>query len=116
MKKSGDGISLSATDLVGHLNCAHLTELDLAVANGRLKAPAFRDPFRELLQERGSRHELGYVDHLKSNGLSITKIGGVGVDDEEAAFTREAMARGGRWRAIAIDSVVPTFGLPVLGS
>jgi predicted RecB family nuclease len=94
MKKSGNGISLSATDLVGRLNCAHLTELDLAVANGRLKAPAFRDPFRELLQERGSRHELGYADHLKSNGLSITKIGGVGVDDEEAAFTREAMARG----------------------
>ena len=34
MKIDGNTISISATDLVGHLNCAHLTELDLAVARG----------------------------------------------------------------------------------
>ncbi len=39
MKKDRNKISLSATDLAGHLNCAHLTGLDLEVANGRLKAP-----------------------------------------------------------------------------
>ncbi len=94
MKKYWNRISLSATDLVGHLNCAHLTGLDLEVANGRLKAPAFRDPFRELLQERGSRHEHGYVEHLKTSGLSIVEIGGVRIDDEKTMLTREAMTRG----------------------
>jgi hypothetical protein len=94
MKKDWNRISLSATDLVGHLNCAHLTGLDLEVANGWLKAPAFRDPFRELIQERGSRHEHGYVEHLKTSGLSIVEIGGVGIDDEKTMLTREAMARG----------------------
>lgn len=35
MFKSGGDIALSATDLVGHLNCRQLTKLDLDVANGR---------------------------------------------------------------------------------
>ena len=54
MKKNENGLSLSATDLVGHLNCAHHAKLDLAVANGTQRAPTFYDPFRHLLQERGS--------------------------------------------------------------
>ena len=94
MKIDGNTISISATDLVGHLNCAHLTELDLAVARGRLTNPAFRDPFRELLQERGSRHEQNYIDHLKAKGMAIHVIAGVGVDDGNTALTRGAMARG----------------------
>ena len=69
MKIDGNTISISATDLVGRLNCAHLTELDLAVARGQLTNPAFTDPFRELLQERGSRHEQNYIEHLKARGL-----------------------------------------------
>jgi predicted RecB family nuclease len=94
MIKDGNRLSLSATDLVGHLNCAHLTELDLAVANGQLKPPGFHDPFRQLLQERGSRHEQGYIEHLKVSGLSIVEIGGVGVDDNTIGRTREAMTAG----------------------
>ena len=34
MLKIGKIIQLSASDLVGHLNCRNLTELDLAVAKG----------------------------------------------------------------------------------
>ena len=94
MKIDGNTISISATDLVGRLNCAHLTELDLAVARGQLTTPAFRDPFRELLQERGSRHEQNYIDHLKAKGMAIHVIAGVGVDDGNTALTRGAMARG----------------------
>lgn len=33
MQKTGDSLRLSATDLIGHLNCRHLTALDLAVTN-----------------------------------------------------------------------------------
>jgi predicted RecB family nuclease len=94
MKKDGNRLSLSATDLVGYLNCAHLTELDLAVANGQLKPPRFHDPFRQLLQERGSRHEQGYIEHLKVSGLTVAEIGGVGVDDKAIGRTREAMTAG----------------------
>jgi hypothetical protein len=36
--KTGNAIQLSASDLVGHLNCRNLTELDLAVAKGALAA------------------------------------------------------------------------------
>jgi uncharacterized protein len=94
MKKNENGLSLSATDLVGHLNCAHLTKLDLAVAGGTLRAPTFYDPFRHLLQERGSRHEQAYIDHLRLDGLSVVEIPGIGIDDEQVARTREAMVGG----------------------
>ena len=36
MKKVGDSFELSATDLVGYLNCHHLAGLDRAVAEGAL--------------------------------------------------------------------------------
>jgi|GEM_PF-6645211 len=36
MKMKDDGVILSASDLIGHLNCACLTKLDLDVALGNL--------------------------------------------------------------------------------
>ena len=54
MKKHLDKIVLSASDLVGHLNCAHLTELDLQVAEGALAKPKHCDPLLEILRERGA--------------------------------------------------------------
>jgi len=36
MLNVGGAVHLSASDLVGHLNCRYLTSLDLAVANGML--------------------------------------------------------------------------------
>jgi predicted RecB family nuclease len=94
MQKAGDALLLSASDLIGHLNCRHLTELDLAVALGALEKPDAWDPQRQLLLERGLRHEREYVESLKSDGLPITVIEGVGVDDEAIARTRAAMEGG----------------------
>jgi predicted RecB family nuclease len=94
MQKLGDSIQLSATDLVGHLNCRHLTGLDFAVATGTLEKPKVWDPLLEILWERGARHEQGFVEHLKSQGLSVTVIDGVGIDEETVARTRDAMAAG----------------------
>ena len=94
MQKIDASILLSASDLVGHLNCRHLTGLDIAVATGVLKKPTVWDPLLEILWERGARHEKAFVEHLKSKGLSVTTIDGVGIDDDAVARTRRAMIAG----------------------
>jgi len=67
-RASGWGtVHLSASDLVGHLNCRYLTSLDLAVAKGVLAKPFIWDPVLEVLAERGALHERGYVDYLKAS-------------------------------------------------
>ena len=53
---------------------------DLAVAKGELHKPSVWDPVLEVLTQRGALHEQSYLDHLKGNGFSIVRIGGVGVD------------------------------------
>ena len=90
----GGAVNLSASDLVGHLNCRYLTTLDLAVANGTLAKPLISDPVLEVLAERGALHERSYVDHLKASGLSVTAIDGVGADSSAVARTLEAMKTG----------------------
>jgi predicted RecB family nuclease len=94
MLKVDQGIQLSASDLVGHLNCRNLTELDLAVANGVLAKPKAWNPVLEVLRERGFRHERDYIEHLRAKGLEIETIGGVGLDAKAIADTVEAMKLG----------------------
>ena len=50
-------IQFSANDLVNHLACRRLTELNHEVAGGQRFAPAGWDPTLELLRERGLAHE-----------------------------------------------------------
>lgn len=87
-------LQLSASDLVGHLNCRHLTALELDAANGALKRPNFRDPLLEILWERGALHERQYVDHLANNGHQVVRIEGVGVTQEAVRQTQAAMKAG----------------------
>ncbi|MCP1842159.1 hypothetical protein ACVIHI_004923 [Bradyrhizobium sp. USDA 4524] len=94
MYRTGATLTLSASDLVGHLNCRYLTELDLAVANGRLEKPRVWDPVLEALAERGELHEQGYIEHLNESGLTATTIDGVGIDAKAVAATTAAMVRG----------------------
>jgi predicted RecB family nuclease len=92
---SVDGVvHLSASDLVGHLNCHYLTKLDLAVARGELGKPSRWDPVLELLAERGALHEQSYLEHLELTGLSITHVNGFGVDPIAVEQTLDAMRRG----------------------
>lgn len=91
MKWSGNATHLSATDLVGHLSCRHLTSLDLAVAKGTLAKPASFDPFLEILWERGAIHEQAYVDHLKASGLDAVRIEGIDITVSNAEQTLNAM-------------------------
>jgi hypothetical protein len=82
MFKVEQSLRLSATDLVGHLNCRHLTRLDWQAANDLLVRPVFRDPYLEVLWERGAMHERSYVEHLAATGRQVIRIGGVGVTPE----------------------------------
>lgn len=91
MKKENGTIYLSASDLVGHLNCNHLSMLDLQVATGALEKPAYYDPLLEILRERGFRHEQEYIKNLKSQGYGICFIEGEGIDDKAVDDTLNAM-------------------------
>ncbi|HWE45772.1 MAG TPA: TM0106 family RecB-like putative nuclease [Caulobacteraceae bacterium] len=94
MKLVDKQIRLSATDLVGHLNCRHLTELDRKVAQGELGAPKIWDPSLEALWERGKEHEASYVEHLREAGRDVEAIEGVDATPEAVAATITAMKAG----------------------
>lgn len=94
MEKTGDKFRLSAADLVGYLNCRHLTVLDRAVAEGTLAKPKVWDPLLQILWERGSVHERNYVNYLKTSGLNVVRIEGVDVTDVAVGQTLAAMKAG----------------------
>jgi hypothetical protein len=54
VKKEDSSFELSASDLVGYLNCRHLSALERAVAEGAVKKPYVWDPLLKILWERGS--------------------------------------------------------------
>ena len=94
MDKVNGLIRLSASDLVNHLACPHLTELNHEVAAGLRAAPGDWDPTLELLWERGLAHEQAYIRHLKEAGAQVTYIDGVGLDAATVAATLKAMQAG----------------------
>ena len=87
-------LQLSASDLVNHLACRHLTALNLAVTAGERKAPFRRDRMLELLVERGLAHERSYIEHLEAAGLQVTRIDGAGIQAGPVDDTVAAMRAG----------------------
>lgn len=49
---------LSASDLINHLECAHLTSLDLGVARGGLTLEKTRTDAADLVARKGDEFEL----------------------------------------------------------
>lgn len=94
MLKNKDLIQLSASDLVGHLSCRHLTGLDAEVARGTREKPKVWDPLLEILRERGALHEQSYLEHLQNAGFEVVQIGGEGVQEQQAEETVAAMRDG----------------------
>lgn len=94
MKKIEGTFQLTASDLVGYLNCRHLTVLDRAVAEGAIGRPKVWDPLLKILSERGAAHEHDYVRHLEADGLEVIRIEGVEVTDGALAETLAAMKSG----------------------
>lgn len=94
VKKENGTIYLSASDLVGNLNCNHLSALDLQVVTGALEKPDYYDPLLEILRERGFRHEQNYIEYLKSQLHEISFIEGEGINDKTVDATLNAMREG----------------------
>jgi uncharacterized protein len=70
-----DGVLvLSASDLIGFLECGHLTGLDVATARGELEAPRLVDPELEVLRRRGGQHEATVLQSLRAEGRRIVEI------------------------------------------
>ncbi len=63
MKFTNTKFTLSATDLANHLSCKHLTQLNRALAKGKIAPPAWHDPDRDRLRELGMAHENAFVGH-----------------------------------------------------
>ncbi len=75
MQLTDNSLLLAATDLSTFLSCQHCTALDLAAATGSLvKPPARFDMAIRLLRQRGTEHELAYVEHLRGQGLQVVEI------------------------------------------
>jgi predicted RecB family nuclease len=94
MKRSGDSYRLSASDLVGFLNCHYLTQLEMETTSGLRERPFLNDPMLDVLRERGMRHEAAYIDHLTSQGRQIVQIDDGDICPDTLGQTAEAM-RGG---------------------
>jgi uncharacterized protein len=107
MQKEGAGLRLAATDISNHLACRHLTQLDRAVAEGRLAAPSWSDPSLALLQKRGFEHERAFIRHLRTQRLKVVEPeqegGKLSVDQALQAMRSgadvivQAELRSGRW-------------------
>ena len=93
-----DGVHLfSATDLVGFLECEHLTVLDrqsLHDADARASKSA-PDESAALIASKGDEHERAYLGRLRAEGRVVIDIAtdGGGTDDK-VARTLAAMRRG----------------------
>lgn len=94
MQLVGKEIRFSASDLVGHLDCYHLTTLDAAVARGTLNKPKIWDPVLQTLVERGLAHERQYVDSLRQTGTLLVEIAGGGINASQIDQTLDAMRSG----------------------
>jgi len=94
MKRTDEFIELSATDLVAYLNCRHLSELELAAAEGALARPEIWDPYLQILRKRGGAHEEGYVAHLTAEGLDVVRIEGAEISNQAISDTVAAMKDG----------------------
>ncbi|TMK98896.1 MAG: TM0106 family RecB-like putative nuclease [Actinobacteria bacterium] len=130
MQRTGDGLLLSATDLVAFLECEHLSALDLRVTTGQEVIKQTRTDSTELVARKGSEHEQRYLESLISKPLDIvtipSSIDGAAAASEAAAATEAAMRAGtdviyqaaladGAWRGYAdflerVAKPSPAFG------
>jgi hypothetical protein len=89
-----DGVRLySAGDLVGYLECRHLTTLSLTDLETPLERAA-DDDSAKLVQQMGFAHESAHLESLRASGLKVHEIPGPGSPEELALATRQAMREG----------------------
>src|SRR5271155_2988909 len=64
----------SATDLINHLECPHLTRLDIEVALGLVELTETRSDTTELVARKGDQHEQAYLEQLIADGREVIEI------------------------------------------
>ncbi len=64
----------SASDLINHLECPHLTHLDIEVALGRSDLTETRSDTTELVARKGDEHERDYLVQLRYDGRETVEI------------------------------------------
>jgi uncharacterized protein len=69
-----DRLILSASDLINHLECAHLTSLDVGVARGALTLEETRTDAADLVARKGDEFEVAYVESLRAEGREVVEI------------------------------------------
>lgn len=75
MQRHEDGtLVVSATDLVGFLECDHLVTLEQARARGEIEKPFHFDPQLELLRKRGYAHEQAEIARLTAAGRTVVEM------------------------------------------
>ncbi|MGH2489673.1 MAG: TM0106 family RecB-like putative nuclease, partial [Candidatus Limnocylindria bacterium] len=80
----------SATDLVGFLECEHLTALERAALARLVPRPIRDDPELDVLRRRGEQHERRYLDLLRAEGREVTEIVRDGSSQDHGAELRAA--------------------------
>ncbi len=73
MFRESSQVMFSATDVVNHLACEHLTTLNLQAIGNRSMIPA-EDPQLALLQKKGDAWERRYLQQLRDAGRSIVEV------------------------------------------
>jgi predicted RecB family nuclease len=96
VRKRLNHAGFSASDLNNFLECPHLTQLDLAVAEGRLDAPNGRTARADLIARKGDEHEAAYLQSLKETGHGVVEVPSTpdGGGEEPAEATVAAMRKG----------------------
>ena len=74
MHLAGGRLILSASDLTGFLECAHLAQQELAATRGEVVRPHRDDPELELIARHGTEHELAYREAYATAGKTVTVI------------------------------------------
>jgi predicted RecB family nuclease len=94
MQNYGAGRLYAATDVVGFLECEHLTTLSLQNLVTPLPVAAV-DESDKLVQDKGIEHERAYVHHLMAQGLTVLDISQAAEGiAEKVEATLDAMRRG----------------------
>jgi predicted RecB family nuclease len=65
---------VSATDLVGFLECDHLVTLEQARARGEVEKPFRDDPELDLVRRRGYDHEQRHIELLTESGRTVEEL------------------------------------------
>ncbi len=82
----------SPTELSTWLACRRASALDAALREQRIARPSGHDPTRDLLRERGDRHEARYVEQLRASGREVVDLRARGVDEVVDAMRRGVFA------------------------